>query len=204
MTGKQLQQTVPTMTIDRANVIAGHINFIAPVYGMNNADILHEFIANVAHESGGFRIKQENMNYSATRLRQVWPTRFNAKTAPLYAHKPRELANLVYGSRMGNKPGTDDGYNFRGGGFMQLTGRDMYEKYQRHTGFDKLETLADAVRTDDYYAMDSAMWLFAVEKKLIPLAEADQFTRIVKAINGGTIGIHEREYYYERAKRFIV
>lgn len=67
---------------------------------------------------------RENMNYSAARIRQVWPSR---PEAVKFAHKPRELANSVYGGRLGNRRGTDDGWNYRGGGLDQLTGRDHYE-----------------------------------------------------------------------------
>lgn len=69
--------------------------------------------------------KRENMNYRAARIKQVWPSR---PEAVKFAGKPRELANSVYGGRLGNRPGTDDGWNYRGGGIDQLTGRDNYAK----------------------------------------------------------------------------
>jgi putative chitinase len=68
---------------------------------------------------------RENMNYSAKRIRQVWPSR---PEAVQFAGKPRELANSVYGGRLGNKVGSDDGWRYRGGGVDQLTGRDNYRK----------------------------------------------------------------------------
>ena len=68
---------------------------------------------------------RENMNYSAKRIRQVWPSR---PEAVQFAGKPRELANSVYGGRLGNKVGSDDGWIYRGGGIDQLTGRDNYRK----------------------------------------------------------------------------
>lgn len=204
LTGTQLKNTVPTLKQDRADYIADKLNFIAPAYKMNDYDILHEFIANVAHESGGFRIKEENMNYSAKRLRQVWPPRFpNDNIARKYAHNPKALANLVYGNRMGNRAGTNDGYDFRGGGFIQLTGRSMYEAYKKFLAFDDVYKVSEVVRHDDYYALDSACWVFAVQKKLIQAAINDKFIAIVKAINGGVIGLKDRQYYYERAKRYI-
>lgn len=204
MTGEQLHKVVPTLTTDRAEQLAAIINNIAPTYKMSDPDILHEFIANVAHESGGFRLKAENMNYSAKRILQVWPKRFSPMLANKYAHNPAGLANYVYGDRMGNRPGTNDGWNFRGGGFIQLTGRSMYESYNKAVEFNDLLALALAVRNDDYYAMDSAFWLFAVEKKLIPHALADNFVRVVRGINGGTVGLTDRQAYYLRAKKYIV
>lgn len=203
ITGPQLNKVVPNMTAARAADIADRISTVAPTYGINTAGILHEFLANVAHESGGFRVKEENMNYSAKRLMQVWPSRFKTLAAATpYAHNPQKLANSVYGNRMGNDlPG--DGWKFRGGGFIQLTGRDMYTRYQQHLAWDNVDTLADAIRSDDYYALDSACWLFAVEKKLIDEALSNQFTRVVRGINGGVIGLSDRQAYYERAKRWV-
>jgi putative chitinase len=202
LTGSQLIKVVPNMAPARANAIADRITTIAPGYGINTPDILHEFLANVAHESGGFRVKEENMNYSAKRLRQVWPSRFKTlEAAGKYAHQPEKLANLVYGGRMGNfLPG--DGWTFRGGGFIQLTGRDMYTKYGKWLGWEG-DGLPEAVRTDDFYALDSACWLFAIEKKLIDEAISDQFERVVRSINGGVIGLSDRQAYYQRAKRYV-
>jgi putative chitinase len=68
---------------------------------------------------------RENMNYSAARIRQVWPSR---PEAVQFAGKPKALANSVYGGRLGNRPGTDDGWDYRGGGVDQLTGRANYAK----------------------------------------------------------------------------
>jgi putative chitinase len=199
----QLIGAVPTLKKDRAEYLADKMNFIFPTYGINSYDILHELIANVAHESGGFRIKEENMNYTAKRLMEVWPSRFKTiQAATPFQHEPRKLANNVYGGRMGNVQ-PDDGWSFRGGGFMQLTGRDTYTRYQKFLAFDTVENMADAVRSDDYYAIDSAAWFFAVEKGLIQLAKEDKFVPIVRKINGGTIGLRDREYYYARAKQYF-
>ncbi len=68
---------------------------------------------------------RENMNYSARRIRQVWPKRPEAVT---FAGQPEALANSVYGGRLGNRVGTNDGWLYRGGGVDQLTGRDNYRK----------------------------------------------------------------------------
>jgi putative chitinase len=212
ISGRQMKLVVPTLTVPRAAMLAENCNFICPTYGINTQDIFHEFLANIAHESGGFRLKDENMNYkTAKRIVDVWPSRFSleiplpkGKLDPrLYVKNPRALANLTYGGRMGNIL-PDDGYNMRGGGYMGLTGRYTYTKYQEYTKYDTVENIANAVRTDEYYAMDSAAWVFAVELKLIQLAKDDQFLKIVKKINGGTIGLHDREYYYERAKKYVV
>jgi putative chitinase len=235
ITATQLSLTVPTLAPARSAQIASHMDFILPKYGINESGILHEFIANLAHESGAFRLKEENLRYrNAERIAATWPTRFTtlyrtralqakasqaglqdrAKliaqlelekkklSADAFTDNPERLANIVYGSRMGNKlPG--DGWSFRGGGFSQTTGRGMYEEYRRYCQFDTIEHMADVVRKDDWWAIDSAAWFFSIQKGLIPLAVANQFEKVVLRWNGGLIGLKDRQYYYERAKLYI-
>jgi putative chitinase len=220
----------------RAAALASHADFILPKYGIDSPDILHEFIANVAHESGAFRLKEENLNYkNPARLVAIWPSRFTTMekirslklavsiadivkrkvlipqlekeqgkaSAEAYAGEPRKIANLVYGSRMGNHL-PDDGWNMRGGGFAQLTGREMYEAYRRWTGHKTTESVAECVRTDDWWAMDSAAWFFSKAKGLVSLSKGSaNLPAIVTRWNGGLIGWTERQYYYERAKTYI-
>lgn len=203
LTPKQLRQVVPTLSEKRSAELVDKITYVCPRYGLDNPDTFHEFVANLAHESWGFRKKEENLSYTAERIVQTWPTRFKtvAEAKP-FARNPKELAKKVYNGRMGNIYVTD-GWNMRGGGFMQLTGRDMYEAYRKYTAFDTVENVANAVRTDDYYALDSACWVFSVVKGLNKLALADDMKTIVKRINGGYNGLADRMAYYERAKLYI-
>ena len=137
ITGQQLQRVVPNLQIQRANELAEISNKLCELYGITLPTVYHEFIANCAHESGGFRIRKESLNYTRPeRLVTVWPSRFtitgepNKRDAKLWVNKPIDLANLVYGGRMGNiQPG--DGAAFVGGGFAQITGRDAYTLYTR-------------------------------------------------------------------------
>lgn len=159
------------------------------------------FLGQVSHESGNFKSKTESLIYStAKRIVDIWPSRFNLtgtggkKNANDFVRNQEKLANEVYGGRMGNnQPG--DGFRFRGGGFLQLTGRDMYKKYADYIK-KPVEETADLVRTDDYYALDSALWVFCIEKKLNSVADKGvdlpTITTISKRINGGTIGLDDR------------
>jgi putative chitinase len=209
ITSEILQKIIPTLSVSRATQVCHALNLVCPIYGLDKPDLFHEFIANAAHESGGFTRYQENMNYSAERLLVVFPKYFNATTAKQYAHQKEKIANRVYANRMGNGPeSSGDGYKHRGGGAIQLTGADMYKKYFASKGKTSseqltLDKLIELTRTDEIYAIDSACWLFAVEKKLIPAAAADDLLFTVKRINGGTIGLRERQDYYERAKKFL-
>ncbi len=103
-------------------------------YGINTPMRLAQFLATVCHETGGLTIVRENGNYSASRIRQVWPTRTEAVK---FAGNAKGLFNSVYGSRMGNQRNgvnDDDGWLFRGGSMMQTTGRDNYERLEKETG----------------------------------------------------------------------
>jgi putative chitinase len=215
ITGEILSKVVPNLTAEKSNELATISNSLCPVYGIDSADIYHEFIANVAHESGGFRIRKESLNYTRPeRLVAVWPTRFTLinesgkKDARQWVSKPKELANLVYGGRMGNiQPG--DGANFLGGGFAQITGRDAYTMFTRFVNSRDnsrltIQQLATLVQTDDKWAFDSALWFFCVFKNLEELAAQDNFREVVRRWNGGFVGIEERQMYYERAKKYII
>jgi len=159
------------------------------------------FLAQVGHESGNFAIKTENMYYSTPqRLVAVWPSRFNMdgsggkKNANDYIKNPAKLAEAVYGGRMGNdQPG--DGFRYRGGGFLQLTGKEAYVGYATYLGKDT-GTTADLLRSDDQYAMDCALWEYVLNKGLNPIADTgssdDVVTIITRRVNGGTIGLADR------------
>src|SRR5688572_5216436 len=90
------------------------------------------FLAQVAHESGGFKRLVENLNYSADALVRTWPSRFDAATAKQYARQPERIANKVYAGRLGNGDETSgDGWRYRGRGYIQLTGQVNYADYGR-------------------------------------------------------------------------
>lgn len=205
LTAEQLDKCTTRMNEQRCIIMTGLINKLCPKYGITTKDVLHEFLANVIQESGEFEHKTENMYYRAETIVRTWPSRFkNVAAAAPYAKNPKALANLVYGGRMGNKPGTDDGWNFRGGGFIGLTGRYVYNEFRIYKHFNTVEETAEYVRGSDYGALDSALWFFCVLKDLMDEAERDEFIGIVKEINGGTIGLKDRQYYYELVKKYVV
>jgi len=193
-----------------AQQLADIFNELAPVYGLNKPDVFHEYIAQSAHESAGFTRFSENMNYSAQGLANTWPGRYavdpkakvkvpNALALKL-ERKPEAIANNAYANRMGNRDEkSGDGWTNRGGGAIQMTGADMYRLYGKYKGIADIAWLADKVRTDLRWAVDSSMWVFVVNKKLLDEAENDQMDDITHAINGGTIGKAERDKIYQRA-----
>ncbi|MCW3108441.1 MAG: glycoside hydrolase family 19 protein [Segetibacter sp.] len=214
ITGTLLKSIAPSLDISRANSLADSLNKITEVYDMNTIEVLPSFIAQLAHESIEFKAKAENMNYSAEAILKTWPKRFKTlEEAQPFARNPQALANKVYNGRMGNAADSDDGWNFRGSGFMQMTGKDAFLPYfdfkKAGKGFplpeapETIEEVVELIRTNDDWAIDSACWEFAICKDCIPKATAKDFLGITKAINGGTIGLDSRELYYKKALEVI-
>lgn len=118
-----------------AKDIADAVNRHAGVHDIDTPSRLALFLAHASVETGGFTRLDENLNYSAKRLRQVWPSRFKTDAqARKYAKNPRALANYVYGSRLGNKGRADAGWLYRGSGLGQTTGFDNFAVVERETG----------------------------------------------------------------------
>jgi putative chitinase len=156
------------------------------------------FMAQILHESGAFTILEENLNYSAKRMTQVWPKRFpTVAAAQPFEHDPQKLANKVYGGRMGNVD-PDDGWKYRGRGLLQLTGRESYIKHGSQVGAD-LEGQPDLVATSGL-----ALKIAAAEFKASgcnAFADADNLEKVTKAINGGLIGLDERKAWLVKTKK---
>lgn len=208
---EQLNRVCKSLKPDRCALLADIMNRKIAEYGIKTWDEFHEFIGQVVHESGEFVAKTENMNYSAQRLAEVWPGTFSTTKKPPYSpnalalkfsRKPVELANYKYGSKYGNRPGTNDGWTFRGGGFIGITFRSLWKLYANYKDLE-IEQCAEWVRTTDEGAMDSAFWFFYVYKKLWKLAIDDNDIGLSLAINGGKIGLQNRIYYSNMARKFL-
>ena len=152
------------------------------------------FFGQTAHETGGFKLFEENLNYSANGLKKIFKKYFNDLSALAYARKPEKIANKVYGNRMGN--GTEasgDGYKFRGRGALQLTGRSNYEAFAEYLG--KPEILLRPEMVADEYAFESAMFFFD-KNKLWDICDGGvndaTILKLTKRINGGTNGLAHR------------
>ena len=149
------------------------------------------FIGQCGHECNNFKTLQEGLSYSAERLMKVWPKRFpTLESAQPYARNERALANKVYAGRMGNRDeSSGDGYRFRGRGCIQLTGSTAYYQAGKALGVD-LWLNPDLVATPEYAAL-TAGWFWDTHKCNIP-AEAGDWTKLTKIINGGTVGLDDR------------
>ena len=147
------------------------------------------FIGQCSYESANFTNLQENLNYSAQRLMQVWPSRFPyIIAAEPYAHNPEKLANFVYAGRMGNLE-DGDGYTYRGRGLIQITGREMYAKCGNALGIDLIDN-PDLLLTPEYATL-SAAW-FWNKHGLNTLADVQEYGTMTRRINGGITGLDDR------------
>ena len=150
------------------------------------------FVGQCAHESNNFTRLEEGLNYSASRLMAVWPSRFPTfEAAAPYANNPEKLANKVYGGRadLGNKE-DGDGFKFHGRGCIQLTGRDLYERCGEAIGADLINQ--PQLLVEPHYAAMSAAW-FWNKKGLNALADSKDYDTMTKRINGGLIGLDDRK-----------
>jgi uncharacterized protein (TIGR02594 family) len=179
-----------------ADPLPGLLNELLVKYEINKPKRIALFLANIMVETGGLKTLEENLNYSAKRLRQVWPTRFrtNAQAAK-YANNPAALAQKVYGGRLGNNK-TSDGWLFRGSGFMQTTGRFNFNRVKEVTGIDVISN-PDVLRDDVRVALEAAC-IFWKENGLNELADGTQITNARKRINGGTHGLKSVKKYYRK------
>lgn len=199
------KQLAPRASDETLATVVKHFPTMALAFGMTSMDFCEEFLGQMLHESGGFTILAENLNYSAKRLMQVWPNRFpTIEIANRYANNPQKLGAFVYNGRNGNVKFTD-GYNLRGSGYFQLTGRTAIEAYGDFLGLDiEAEQLAQRLQEDVQYALHSAFWCFAVYKKLLPLADADDYRTITRRINGGLIGWEDRMLKLEQIRKLFL
>jgi putative chitinase len=178
------------------DVLPDLLNEILPEYEITTPKRIALFLANVLTETGGFKSLEENLNYSAKRLRQVWPSRFRTNTeARKYANNPAALAQKVYGGRMGNNK-TTDGYRFRGSGFMMTTGRSNFTDVKNVTGIDVVAA-PDHLRDDVRTALIAAC-IFWKAHGLNDHADRTQITIARRKINGGSHGLKSVKRYYRQ------
>lgn len=202
ITTKKINQLAPNARPSVVNPLNTIADDILAQFAINqNARRIPHFFAQIAHESGGFRVLEENLNYSAKRLQEVFPNRFESEEiAEQYDHNPEMIANKIYANRIGIGNGSEssgDGWRFRGRGLIQLTGRSNYEKFGLLSGVD--------IVADPDIAIDAKMALklatvFWDSRNLNTLADHNQLKTITRRINGGLNGLHDRQAYLEHAR----
>jgi putative chitinase len=199
LTLEQLKQLLPK------NPYVEHwhkaLSQLLPDYEINTPQRVAAFIAQCAHESGGFMVLKENLNYKAASLRKIFPKYFpDDAIAQRYASMPNKqeaIANRVYANRMGNGPEeSGDGYRYCGRGLIQLTGRQNYTWFAASLEITP-EEATEYLGTFEG-AAQSACWFWETNK-LNQWADAGDIVTLTKRINGGTIGLEDRIKHYEHA-----
>lgn len=188
----RLKGHVPQAVIDQ-------IPDTAAKFGITTSLRLAHFLAQCGHESGGFRAVQENLNYGSKGLLGIFSKYFKTiEKANAYQRNPEKIANLVYGNRMGNgNEASGEGWKYRGRGYIQLTGKENYKAFDATVPEDITST-PDLVATK--YALASAGFFFK-KNNLWAICDKgsspDVVTLVTKRVNGGTIGLADRQKHFK-------
>jgi putative chitinase len=180
------------------DAVLAQIPEVAEKYQINSVLRLAHFLAQCAHESGNFKVTQENLNYSADGLRKIFGKYFPGDLADSYARQPEKIASRVYANRMGNgDEASKEGYLYRGRGYIQLTGKTNYASFNK-IGIDDVLAAPDLVASQ--YPLLSAGW-FWQERNIN--SDADKGTgdsailAVTKKVNGGTNGLADRSALFK-------
>jgi putative chitinase len=179
--------------------VISQIPGIQTKFELNTPLRLAHFLAQCGHESGGFKLVKENLNYGAKGLVSIFKKYFpDEATALVYERKPEKIANVVYANRMGNgDKASGDGWKFHGRGFIQLTGHDNYKAFSAAINEDCVAN-PDLVATK--YPLASAAWFFhknGLHKIADEGATDAVVTKVTKRVNGGTIGLADRIKHFK-------
>jgi len=174
------------------------LDAILPEYDINSPKRVAAFLAQCAHESGGFKFLKENLNYKAESLVKVFPKYFKTlDEAKKYEKQPEKIANKIYGGRMGNGPeSSGDGFRYCGRGLIQLTGKDNYTLFAASID-TPIEDIPEYLQTFEG-AVQSACY-FWESTGLNKEADAGDIKTMTRKINGGYIGLDDRIKHYEHA-----
>jgi putative chitinase len=195
-TADQLGQCVP------ANKAIGDLfqslNDVLPNYEITSVARVAGFLSQCGYESLDFTLLQENLNYSAARLNQVFPKLFpTVESAQPYDRSPEKIGNKIYANRLGNgDEASGDGYKYRGRGAIQLTGFVNYKAFADAIGKSIDDTVAYCETLEG--AVESACWFWKT-RGLNALADAKDVLGMTKRINGGTRGLEERNARFQKA-----
>jgi len=202
VTPAQLVAATGCLTADAIGM-AKPIADVLGQYGITGRLRVAAFLAQTAHESMRFHRLSENLNYTdPERLLKLWPSTFKRfEHAMQYVRQPARLANLVYAGRMGNgSEESGDGWAFRGRGLIQITGRDLYERFGADIG-EPIVVHPDLVATPAYAALSAAWYWKRIGANV--LADEGQFDRITRRINPAMAGAEDRRLLYQRAFRAL-
>lgn len=202
LTEAQLAAMIPTNK--EVGEWCAALNEMLPKYGITTDKRIAAFVSQCAHESMDFRVLEENLNYKEATLLRVFPRYFGPgkENAAEYAGNPQKIANYVYMDKNRSKSGAlgnhkeNDGWAMRGKGLKQITGRANHEAFGKTVGMTA-EEAAEYLMTKKG-ALESALWFWG-SRNLNEVADTGDVTRLTKIINGGDIGLADRQARYAKA-----
>ncbi len=203
VTRAQLKELYPRATDPLLDAMAGQIGGLFQQFGISKTPQRTQyFLAQMGHESGGGTVREENMNYRAARICEVWPSRFKSIAAATpFANNPAKLANSVYADRMGNgPPASGDGFQYRGRGLIQITGRDGYRNVGRIANLDLIGNPSLAFDPQHALLIACAFWQW---KDLNTVCDGGNFVSVTRRINGGTVGLADRRAWLDKVQRVL-
>lgn len=192
--------TAMQIELDHAVKWVAHVNAALSLCGCTTVEHVAMWVAQVGHESSGLTRSVESLNYTPEGLMQTWPSRYSVSLANQHGRTPGKpadqaaIATHVYGDRLGNRPGTDDGWVFRGRGPIQVTGRANYRECGQVIGSDLernpelLELRATGAASTAWYWRKHTLTGFGADVE-----------RVTRRINGGTNGLADRVARFKRA-----
>jgi putative chitinase len=203
VTEVQLRKLFPNAKDATVKAFAAKAPALFKEFGLSEKRIRIEyFLAQIAHETGALTRSVENLNYTAKRITEIWPSRFpTLAAAEPFANNPEKLANKVYANRMGNgPPESGDGYRYRGRGYIQITGRDGYRQTGLRAGLDLVAHPEKAIETAHALRVACAFWKW---KDLNPLCDQRKFEEVTRRINGGLIGLDNRLEWLKKVRSVL-
>ncbi|MGB6691324.1 MAG: hypothetical protein WBE76_26115 [Terracidiphilus sp.] len=178
--------------------IAASAPGVFPKYSLSSDLVIAHAMAQFSEECGAGLFMVENLNYSAAGLLATWPSHFTGTLANQCARNPQMIADIAYGGRMGNAPPpSTDGWDFRGRGLSQVTGRDGYTTLAQTVQFDIVNN-PDLVATPAN-ALECGVADF-VQCGCLPFAQNDDVNGVTQKLNGGLLGLSERTAWLARWK----
>lgn len=197
-----LQEIAPNTKAEKLEGFVEGLQDACDRFEINTVSRLSCFLAQVAHESGGFNAVKENLNYGAKGLMTTFHKYFpDEHTALAYERQPEKIANRVYANRMGNgDEASGDGFKYRGRGLIQLTGHDNYHAFASDMGLS-IDEAIEYLETYEGAAM-SAAW-FWWRNNLNTWADQEDMLTLTKRINGGTIGLEDRKHHFAMVKEAL-
>lgn len=183
ITAAQLQRAAPLGRADVIAATASQADTVFQKYGLTTLGRVRLFLGIVIEETGGLRAIEEDLNYSAERAHQVWPHIFpTVVSAQPFAHEPHELANKVYGGRMGNA-GSGDGWRYRGQGLIQTTGHDNFALLQHLTGLPLVDH--PEIVTSPEHMLECGVAIFAHYPGIMGYCDVGNFYAVWALVGSG-------------------